>query len=80
MNKSRLHKLVDELPEHRIPQAEVCLESISRHNGIKEFLASVPEDSERLTSEEEASLREAEADIAANGTVPHDEVRKMLGL
>ena len=79
MNKAHLHHLIDGLPENRIPQVQAYLETIQA-GGLRSLLARAPYDDEEISSEEEAAVREAQADIDANGTISHDEARKMLGL
>ena len=78
MSKADLHRLIDGLPESRIPQVQAYLEIINA-GGLKTFLSQAPEEDEEISPEEEAAVKEAEADIARNGTVSHQEVRKMLG-
>lgn len=79
MNKAHLHRLIDGLPENKIPQVQAYLEIIQA-GGLKALLARAPVEDEEISPEEEAAAREAEADIAANGTISHQDVRKILGL
>jgi hypothetical protein len=79
MSKAHLHRLIDGLPENKVPQVQAYLEIIHA-GGLKELLARAPEEDEEISPEEEAAVREAEADITANGTISHQDVRKMLGL
>lgn len=79
MDKANLHRLIDGLPENRIPQVQAYLETIHA-GGLKALLAKAPEEDEQLAPEEEDAVQQAKADIAANGTIFHEDARKMLGL
>lgn len=43
-------------------------------------MAKAPEEDELLAPEEEAVVQQAKADIIANGTISHEDARKLLGL
>lgn len=79
MDKANLHRLIDGLPENRIPQVQAYLETIQAR-GLKALLAQAPEEDELLAPGEEAAIKQAKADIAAHGTISHEDARKMLGL
>lgn len=79
MDKANLHRLIDGLPENRIPQVQAYLETIHA-GGLKALLAKAPEEDEQLAPGEEAAVHQAKADIATNGTISHEDARKLLGL
>lgn len=76
--RDKLHRLVDELPEEEL---EGTLELIAsrREDPVVAIFRDAPEDDEPLTSEEEAALAEADADVAAGRTVPLEEVERRYG-
>lgn len=78
-NKATLHRLIDGLPDNKIPQVQAYLETISA-GGLKALLAKASEEDETISPEEEAAVQQARADIAANGAISHEDARKMLGL
>ena len=78
-NKATLHRLIDRLPDNKIPQVQAYLETINAGD-LKALLAKAPEEDEMISAEEEAAVQQARADIAANGAISHEDARKMLGL
>jgi hypothetical protein len=70
------HKLIDELPDDRVGDALAALEALD--DPVIAAFRDAPLDDEPLTPEEEAALREADADIAAGRTVSLEELKLEL--
>lgn len=66
--RERLHRLVDELPEHATAEALALISDLTQ-----------PDDG-HLSGEEIAALDEADAAIAAGEVRPLSEARRHLGL
>lgn len=81
MNYKDLYPLLQTIPENRLPEVKVYLERIGRgKTNMNAYLEAAPYEDEEISTEENAAVREAEADIVANGTISHQELRKTLGL
>ncbi len=77
--RTRLHELVDVLPESKIEAANRCLEALA-DEAFLEALRNAPEDDEPLTEEDLKAIEEAEEDIRLGRVTPWEEVKKELGL
>ena len=66
--RERIHRLVDELPEHATDEALALISELAQA------------DDGRLSEEEIAALEEADAAIAAGQVRPLSEARRDLGL
>jgi hypothetical protein len=79
--RDRLHRLVDQVPEAEVHSAEVFLEFLrQRRDPVRAAFEAAPEDDEPLSAEDEASLDEAKADIAAGRFHRSEDVwRELLG-
>jgi len=81
VTKEHLHELVDQLPECNWPMAErVLLRLNGDVSSLVEALARAPVDDEPLSPDEEASLLRTREDLAAGRGIPHEELRRRLGL
>jgi len=80
--REALHKLIDELPECDLGTVQLLIEwrNHLRDDRVALLLATVPEDDEPLTPEEEEALAEADEAIARGEVHSLDEVRRELGL
>jgi predicted transcriptional regulator len=70
--KEALHRLVDELPETVLPEAERYLASL-RDDPVPRAFIEAPEDDEPLTPEEVAAIEEGKAEIARGEGIPWEE-------
>ena len=75
--KEALHRLVDELPESILPEAERYLASLRDDPVLRAFMEA-PEDDELLTSEEIAAIEEGKAEIARGEGIPWEVVERRL--
>ncbi len=76
IDKEKLHRLIDELPERELLPAERFLEYL-RDRGVDPLLkalANAPIDDEPETEEERAAVEEAKAEIARGEVLTWDEV------
>ena len=81
LSRSRLHQLVDELPEEEIPAAEHCLKALCEHDDpVLRTLRSAPVDDEPLTEQERKEIEEAQRDLDAGHRVSDAQIRANLGL
>jgi len=69
ITRDRLRELVDALPEDRLDEAGAAL-----------AILNVPDDDEPTTAEDRAALDRARDAYARGELVPHDAVRRSLGL
>lgn len=77
--RDKLHRLVEQVPEAEVHAAEVFLEFLGhRRDSVRAAFEDAPEDEESLRSEDEASLDEAKADIAAGKFITADEAKRRL--
>ena len=81
MTRSRLHHLVDELPESELDAAVRFLEYL-RDTGdpLLRSLETAPEDDEPVTPEDEERIREGWAAYRRGETVTLDEYMQQRGL
>ncbi len=80
-SRSRLHRLVDHLPEAEVHAAARYLEYLSERGDPLFRIAMVaPEEHEELSERGHRLLDEGRKDLAAGRTYTLDEVRRELGL
>ncbi|MBI4319596.1 MAG: hypothetical protein HY675_13995 [Chloroflexi bacterium] len=78
--KEKLHKLIDELPDSQLVEAERALDKL-RKRGLSELpriLADALYDDEAETQEELDAVRKAREDLAAGRVMSHEEARRRL--
>jgi hypothetical protein len=82
MDKGRLHRLVDELPESEVPAAERYLEylRLAGQDPVLHAILTAPEDDEPETAEERLAVDEAREDIRAGRVLDLDQVKRELGI
>ena len=79
--KTRLHQLVDSLPEGEIHAAERYLEYLAEQGDpFLSVLASAGEVDEPLTDDDRAALDEGRLALEAGDTIGDDELRSQLGI
>ena len=79
--KTRLHRLVERLPEEEIHAAERCLEYLAEQGDpLLRVLSSATEVDEPLTDADRAALEEGHLALDAGDTVSDDELRSQLGI
>lgn len=81
MTRETLHRLVDDLDERDVPTAARVLEALRETAGESDpvlwALENAPLDDEPETEEERAAAAEARAETEL---IPHEEVKRQLGL
>lgn len=79
-SRTKLHQLVDELPESEIAAAERFLAYL-RHvqDPVLRALLEAPEDDEPETEEERAAVAEAYKDLKAGRVVGHEQIKRDFG-
>ena len=82
VNKDKLHRLIDELPESEVSAAERYLEylRLAGHDPVLHAVLNAPDDDEPETDEEQAAVAEARRDVAAGRLVDLEEVKREFGL
>ena len=79
--RSTLHRLVDSLPEEDLTTAGRLLVGLTMTaDAVERALLLAPDDDEPETPEERAAVEEALRDLREGRTVPHEEVKRLLGL
>ena len=79
--KTRLHRLVDRLPEEEIHAAERYLEYLAEQGDpFLSALSSAAEVDEPLTDDDRAALDEGRLALAAGDTISDDVIRSQLGI
>jgi hypothetical protein len=78
--KEALHRLVDELPDEELPEAERMLQALTIADPVERSLALAPVEEEPLSDEDLAALEEGRAEAARGETLSTDELRRELGL
>lgn len=79
--KTRLHRLVDKLPEAEVHAAERYLEYLTEQaDPLVTALSSAVEMEEPLTDDDRAALEEGRLALDAGDTVSDDELRTQLGM
>jgi len=74
-----LHRMVDQLSDAAIPEAERLLVALREADDpvLRAFMEA-PEDDEPLTDEDIAAIEEGLEDVRAGRVVSHDEARRLL--
>ena len=81
LRKTRLHQLIDELPEDEIPAAERCLESLCSHRDpVLDAIRSAPDVEEPFSDQEQRDVDDAIRDLRAGNRVPHAQILRKHGL
>jgi len=76
--KEKLRRLVDELPDSELDAAGRFLEYLRhRRDPMLKKLLEAREESEELSDEGLAALREAEEDFKAGRVMAHDQIRRL---
>ena len=78
--KETLHRLIDELPDDEVDEAERYLRALQIEDPVLRSLELAPIDDEPPTPGDEAALAEARADLARGNVHTLEEVRRQLGL
>jgi hypothetical protein len=79
--KDRLHRLVDALPESEVPTAERILDALrATADPVAWALDNAPLDDEPDDDDFDGGLTEAREEMRAGKGIPHEEVKRMLGL
>jgi len=79
--RSTLHRLVDSLPEEDLTTAGRLLVGLTMTaDAVERALLLAPDDDEPETPEERAAVEEGLRDLREGRTVPHEEVKRRLGL
>lgn len=80
-HRATLHRLVDALPEEDLATAGRLLVGLTATaDAAERALLLAPPDDEPETAEEREAVEEALRDLRAGRTVPHEEVKRRLGL
>lgn len=78
--RDRLHRLSDDFPEQDLPAVEQLLaERRPKDDPFLRMLAEAPEADEPLTAEDVAAIEEGLRDLAADRTIPDEELWRRLG-
>lgn len=80
MGRGKLHRLIEELPEHEVQPAERFLEylrNVGSDPVLRPFMEA-PVDDEPLTPEDERATREADDELARGEGIPWEEARQLL--
>lgn len=81
MDRTDLHRLVEELPETEIPTVAAFVSFVThraQQTPLDRILDSAPYDDEELTEEEHAAIREGLDDIRAGRVYTSEEIEKEL--
>ena len=81
MDRTDLHRLVEELPETEIPTVAAFVSFVTHRDQqtpLDRILDSVPYDDEKLTEEEHAAIRKGLDDIRAGRVYTSEEIEKEL--
>ena len=81
MDRTDLHRLIEELPETEIPTVAAFVSFVThraQQTPLDRILDSAPSDDEELTEEEHAAIREGLDDIRAGRVYTSEEVEKEL--
>jgi hypothetical protein len=78
--KETLHRLIDELPDGEVDEAERYLRALQIEDPVLRSLELAPIDDEPLTPEEEAALQEGRDALARGEALTMEQLRRELGL
>jgi len=73
--KEALHRLIDELPDDDIAEAELLLRALQSDDPVLRAIALAPVDDEPETEEEAAAFREGLAALAEGRVIDDDDLR-----
>jgi hypothetical protein len=78
--KENLHRLIDELSDSTLVEAERYLEALRRAElePLWQAFMAAPEDDEPLTAEDIAAIEEGKAEIARGEGIPWEIAREQL--
>ena len=79
MSRNRLHDLVDRIPEEEVAAATRFLEYLTISPACRAALAAPPDD-EPLTEGDILAIANAEEDVRAGTTSPHEEILREFSL
>ena len=77
--REALYRLIDELPERELREAERLLKALRIDDPLLRALETAPWDDEPETDEERAAVAEAYAAIARGDIVPHEGIKREFG-
>lgn len=80
MNRTDLHKLIDGLPDYKLPVAQAYLEGLRDGLHVQSSLDNAPYDDEPYTDEERKAVEEARAEVARGEIFTLEEVERELSL
>ena len=78
--KETLHRLVDELPDDEVDEAERYLRALQIEDPVLRSLELAPIDDEPVTPEEEAAIQEGRDALARGDVLTTEQLRRQLGL
>jgi hypothetical protein len=78
--REALYRLIDELPEDELPEAERYLKALQIDDPLIRALELAPWDDEPETEEERAAVQEAREALARGEVLTTEELRQELGL
>lgn len=79
--RAALHRLVDALPEREVATAARVLEALSSTaDPVERSLENAPLDDEPDNDDFDGGLTEARRDVLEGRLVPHEDVKRELGL
>lgn len=81
-NRTRLHRLVDELPESDVAVAERYLDylRLTGQDPVLNAILNAPEDDEPESDEERAAVDKAREDVRMGRVVGLEQVKRELGI
>jgi hypothetical protein len=79
--KDRLKDLIDQLPDRELYAVRRFIEFLrDSSDPMLDMLLEVPQEDARLSEETLSALDEADCDIRSGALVPHEELKRELGL
>lgn len=80
MNKKDLYRLIDTIPQNRLPEVKVYLEGISRSSSMDAYLDAAPYDDEELSPESREAVRIALEEAKRGEVFSREEIIKEFDL
>lgn len=80
MNRTDLHKLIDGLPDSKLPVARAYLEGLRDGSRVQSFLDNAPYDDEPYTDQERKAVQEGRAEAARGEVFSLEEIERELSL
>jgi predicted transcriptional regulator len=80
MNKTELYRLIDAIPQSRLPEVKVYLEGISRSSSMDAYLDAAPYDDEELSPESRAAVKTALEEARRGEVFSREEIVKEFDL